>query len=295
MMIHQCLKRRFILKTEWDYTNLADAYLKRPDYAQDAVDKMLSIAGVQKGDKVCDVGAGVAHLTLMLAAKGLDVTAVEPNDAMRANGIKRTEKLPNVKWFEGVGEHTGQESSSFKLVTFGSSFNVCNRQEALEETQRILVDDGWFACMWNHRNLDDPIQRKIEEIIKSYIPEYYYGTRREDQTGVIKESGRFDSIQAFSGTVIHTVDVDDVVEAWRSHGTLERQAKDKFKTIVDDIEKYVKSFGKEKIEVPYETKIWMAKVKMGGTLLIRLARIRPIINLSIIRCDSNIHRLKEVA
>ena len=29
------------MKTEWDYTNLADAYLKRPDYAPEAIKKML--------------------------------------------------------------------------------------------------------------------------------------------------------------------------------------------------------------------------------------------------------------
>lgn len=27
------------MKTEWDYTNLADAYLKRPDYAQTAIER----------------------------------------------------------------------------------------------------------------------------------------------------------------------------------------------------------------------------------------------------------------
>lgn len=67
---------------------------------------MLEIAGVELGDLACDVGAGATHLTLMLAQYGLKVDAVEPNDAMRANGIKRTEMLENVSWFEGVGEHT---------------------------------------------------------------------------------------------------------------------------------------------------------------------------------------------
>ena len=80
------------MKTEWDYTDLAAAYLKRPDYAQSAIDRMLETAGVKKGDVVCDVGAGAAHLTLKLAEHGLHVCAVEPNDAMRANGIERTKQ-----------------------------------------------------------------------------------------------------------------------------------------------------------------------------------------------------------
>lgn len=249
------------MKTEWDYTNLADAYLKRPDYAQEAIDKMLSIANVQKGDAVCDVGAGVAHLTLMLADKGLDVTAVEPNDAMRANGIKRTESYSNVKWFEGVGEHTGQPDNMFSLVTFGSSFNVCNRQEALQEAQRILTKDGYFACMWNHRDLTDPIQKSIEDIIKSHIEGYDYGTRREDQTEVINESGRFGEVIAFSGSVVHSVPVEDVIEAWKSHGTVERQAKDKFEKIIADIETYIYGLKVDRIQIPYVTRVWMAKVE----------------------------------
>ena len=58
------------MKTEWNYTSLADAYLKRPDYSDSAIDAMLKIAEVSKGASICMTGAGVAHLTLMLAARG---------------------------------------------------------------------------------------------------------------------------------------------------------------------------------------------------------------------------------
>src|SRR5437764_1317056 len=111
------------MKTVWDYTNLADAYLNRPDYADTAIDKLLDQAGVNKGQAVCDVGAGTAHLTLMLAQRGLAIVAVEPNDAMREHGIARTASFATVRWHEGVGENTGQATGAFRLVTFGSSFN----------------------------------------------------------------------------------------------------------------------------------------------------------------------------
>jgi hypothetical protein len=39
------------VNTEWDFTTLADAYLKRPDYADAAIDAMLSLAGIRKGSK----------------------------------------------------------------------------------------------------------------------------------------------------------------------------------------------------------------------------------------------------
>lgn len=249
------------MKTEWDYTQLANAYLKRPDYAEAAINAMLSIAGVEKGMNICDVGAGVAHLTLMLAARGMDVVAVEPNDAMRTNGIKRTAKINHVKWHEGTGESTGQKDRSFDMVTFGSSFNVCDRLKAQKETARILKPKGWFACMWNHRCLDDKIQARIEQIIKDFVPGYGYGTRREDQREVINQSGLFGPVIHLDSGVVHEQKIEECVEAWRSHGTLERQAGKKFWEVIDSIEKYLKSLHQKSIQIPYLTNIWLTQLK----------------------------------
>jgi len=249
------------MKTEWDYTDLAEAYLKRPDYAQSAIGRMFEVAGVKKGDSACDVGAGAAHLTLKLAEYGLKVCAVEPNDAMRANGIKRTGKYEDVQWFEGVGEHTGMDGGKFDLVTFGSSFNVCNRQEALLEARRILKDHGWFACMWNHRDLNDPLQQEIEAVLKKEIADYSYGTRREDQTEVINQSGLFGEVIYVEGTVLHEILAEDFIEGWKSHGTVQRQSKDKFNLINQEIRSIVEAKGEQYIKVPYTTRIWMAQVK----------------------------------
>jgi len=249
------------MKTEWDYSTLANAYLKRPDYSDAAIDAMLSIAAAEKGDEFCDVGAGVAHLTLMLAARGLDVVAVEPSDAMRANGVKRTDKLSNVQWHEGTGEETGQGEHAFEMVTFGSSFNVCDRQLALRETARILKPKGWFSCMWNHRQLDDKIQFNIEAIIKQRVSNYGYGTRREDQTTVIEESGLFGPVVHLDSLVVHEQSIAECVEAWKSHATLERQAGGAFLDVIRDIESYLYSLNAEKIQIPYATNIWVAQLK----------------------------------
>ena len=46
------------MKTEWNYTSLADAYLKRPDYSDSAIDAMLKIAEVSKGASICGRRSG---------------------------------------------------------------------------------------------------------------------------------------------------------------------------------------------------------------------------------------------
>jgi ubiquinone/menaquinone biosynthesis C-methylase UbiE len=249
------------MKTDWDYTALANAYLRRPDYSDAAIDAMLSITSSKKGDLFCDVGAGVAHLTLMLATRGMDVVAVEPNDAMRENGIKRTEIFSNVSWHEGTGEHTGQADQTFDMVTFGSSFNVCDRYKALNETARILKPQGWFACMWNHRQLDDPIQAQIERIIKQWVGSYGYGARREDQTAQIDASNLFGPVIHLDSCVIHEQSIAECVEAWRSHATLERQAGSSFYHVVAAIEEFLLGLKVQTIQVPYSTNVWVAQLR----------------------------------
>ena len=249
------------MKTEWDYTQLADAYLKRPDYAPDALNRIFAVSGLKKGDKVCDIGAGVGHLTLPLASFGAEVDSVEPNDAMRANGVKRTAEFANVSWSEGTGEATGRPGGQYDLVTFGSSFNVCDRQKALAETSRLLKPGKWFACLWNHRDLDDKIQKRIEAIIAANIPGYSYGARREDQSRIIEACGLFEDICQFEGKIEWEQGVQDVLEAWRSHATLQRQAKEKFAAIIGQIGEFLVGLNTETIMIPYTTRVWMARKK----------------------------------
>jgi len=248
------------MKTQWDYTDLAQAYLKRPDYADAAIDGMLERGRLTRGAAACDVGAGVAHLTLKLLERGLRVVPVEPNDEMRRLGAERTRAAyPETTWVEGTGEQTGQRAGAFDIVTFGSSFNVTDRPRALAEAVRILRPRGWFACMYNHRELDDPLQSQIEAAIKRHLPEYGYGTRREDQAPVIEQSGRFGKVQTLEARILHRQSVTDCVEAWRSHATLQRQAGAQFPRVVESIAAVLDAHGAAEIEIPYMTRVWLAQ------------------------------------
>jgi ubiquinone/menaquinone biosynthesis C-methylase UbiE len=250
------------LKTEWDYTRLASSYLLRPQYSTELVNAIFSISTSEPGGKSADIGAGVGHLTKHHLRAGLEVTAVEPNDEMRRLGIQETES--KCIWLEGTGEETKIGSKSVQLVTFGSSFNVCNQALALHESHRILVEKGWFACLWNHRDLTDPIQASIESIIQTHIPEYEYGSRREDQSKIIIESGLFNNPVFLQSSVVHEQSLKDCVIAWRSHATLQRQAGGKFEEIINDIETYLHgdtcpTDNHNMIKVPYQTVCWVAQ------------------------------------
>ncbi|MEV0266916.1 class I SAM-dependent methyltransferase [Streptomyces sp. NPDC050617] len=246
--------------TNWDYTRLAPAYADRPDYAPEAVDAILRLTGAASEDLACDIGAGSGHLTLPLLERELRVDAVEPNAEMRALGVGRTAAHPSVRWFDGTAECTGRASGRYRLVTFGSSFNVADPSLTLPETARILTDGGWFACVWNHRDVTDPLQSAIEELIVERVPGYSYGSRRADQSTVIDASGLFGQVHALEHQVVHEVDVETWCAAWRSHATLARQAGDDFDAVVDAIGRLVRAGGAVRMDIPYVTRGWTAQV-----------------------------------
>jgi SAM-dependent methyltransferase len=243
--------------TTWDYTQLAPTYSLRPPYAARAVERIVTASG-QTQPRVADIGAGTGHLTLGLVQYGCSIDAVEPNDAMRSIGQERTADQLSVHWQSGTAESTGLAQSAYDLVTFGSSFNTTDTTRALAEAFRILTDRGWMACIWNHRQLDDPLQMSIEQLIQGRVPGYSYGSRRADQAPVIEASGLFSPVTKIEEAFVHEMPVGDWIAAWRSHATLQRQAGPLFESVVNDIEDLVRSRTDDTVHIPYTTVGWMA-------------------------------------
>jgi ubiquinone/menaquinone biosynthesis C-methylase UbiE len=246
------------MKTDWDYTDRAHTYDQRADYSVDAISHLLKQTGCNQETPVADIGAGTGKLTKMLLSNKLTVRAVEPNDNMRMYGIKNTAD-DNAIWTEGVGEKTGLDDSCVYAAFFGSSFNVVDQVKTLDEVARIVVPTGWFGCMWNHRDVDDPIQKEIEEIIKSFIPNYDYGLRRQDPTAVIESHKHFASVRHIEERFLVSMKKIDIVNAWRSHDTLYRQSNGRFDDIIDNI---AECLNLEEYLVPYFTRIWFAQCKI---------------------------------
>ena len=176
------------MKTNWDYSERAHTYDNRADYGFKAISNLLNKINCLPTKVVADIGAGTGKLTKHIIKTGVKVKAVEPNNNMSSYG-KKNIVSDKVDWIKGTGEKTNLSDNSVHAVLFGSSFNVVDQMLALQETKRILKKGGFFACMWNHRDTDNPIQKKIENIIKLNIPNYSYGLRREDPSKIINKSG----------------------------------------------------------------------------------------------------------
>lgn len=239
----------------WDYAGVASDYDARPGYAEAALAACFDVVG--PGAHACDVGAGTGRLTAALVARALRVVAVEPSAAMRRYG--RTNVAgPRVVWVSGRAEALPLRTASSELVAFGSSFNVVERATALAEAARVLVPGGRLVCLWNHRDLADPLQRRIEDVIRSRVPRYDYGSRREPQDAVIAADGRFGPVECFAVTSVQRTEVVRWMAAWRSHLTLRRQAGARFAEVVAAIADVLAAERAALLEIPYVTRCWIA-------------------------------------
>jgi len=68
-------------------------------------------------------------------------------------------------------------------------------------------------------------------VIKSNIVGYSYGTRREDQTEIIKSFGLLGPVKFVSGHVKYQLAAETFAEGWKSHGTVYRQSPEVFEKL----------------------------------------------------------------
>lgn len=249
-----------LVKKEWDYSLHAEFYQYRPNYAPKAIDMLVEYVRPSQGTiNVADIGAGTGNLSVMLAERGLKVTAVEPNDPMREIGEKRTADT-TIHWVKAEGTHTRLPNKSYDWVTFGSSFNVIDREAGLRETARLLVSGGYFTCMWNHRNLHDPIQNQAEEIILKYVPDYDRGVRREDQRPIIENSPLFKNIFYLEMDFEFEQTIETYLNAWKSvknrYWDLSTQ---EGKTLFDKIQRDMVQELPTTFSIQYTTRAWTAE------------------------------------
>ncbi|MCO5171211.1 MAG: class I SAM-dependent methyltransferase [Planctomycetes bacterium] len=258
--------RRGEVRPEWDYSQHAAWYRFRPNYAAVAIDRLVDRVGParREGFLTADVGAGTGNLSLLLLERRVaPIVAIEPNPAMRELGQAATAGRP-VVWTVGTGEETGLADRAVDWFAMGSSFNTTRREACLREAARVLRRGGWFTCMWNNRELEgDPVQREVEAIIRRHVPDYAHGTRREDQTSVIEESGLFEPPGYDEATQEVARTVDEYLGAWRSvKNHFWDVATAEGRALLERIERDVRAaLGTRPITLLYRTRIWSARAR----------------------------------
>ncbi len=148
------------------FATAADAYERgRPGYPEEAIAWMAERLDLREGRNVLDLAAGTGKLTRTLVPFGAHVVAVEPIDEMREQLFRA---LPDVDAFDGTAESIPLPDGSVDAVTCGQAFHWFRAAEALKEIHRVLRPGGGLALVWNVRDLSDPLQARVNQILEPH-------------------------------------------------------------------------------------------------------------------------------
>lgn len=249
-----------------DYTILAGDYARfRPGYAPSVITALLALVGRPPAEiDAADVGAGTGIFTMMLAAHGLhSITAIEPNDEMRRQGVLASQKM-KISWCAGSGESTGLVSQSFDLVSMASSFHWVDFDRGCVEFQRILRPGGRFAALWNPRFIEaNPLLVEIEGEIARLKPDIRRVSSgrsglTERLTDMLWSKSGFDDILYLEGRHVARQTPQDYLGAWRSVNDLQVQlGREVFGQFLRYVEGRVAAL--PTIETTYLTRAWSAR------------------------------------
>jgi SAM-dependent methyltransferase len=132
----------------------------RPPYPAAAVAWLLP----DRARRVLDLGAGTGKLTRELLARGLEVTAVDPSDGMRAE-LSRV--LPDVPALRGTAEKIPLPDRSVDAVLVAQAWHWVDPARAVPEIARVLSPGGQLGLIWNLRDEREDWVRRLGQIIGS--------------------------------------------------------------------------------------------------------------------------------
>lgn len=115
---------------------------------------------------VLDLGAGTGKLTEGLLALGLRVTAVEPDDNMRA---ELTRRHPQVRALAGTAEAIPLGEAEVDAVFAGQAFHWFDLDLALTEIARVLKPGGTVMALWNHRDDSVPWVAELDKLARTSV------------------------------------------------------------------------------------------------------------------------------
>ncbi len=130
----------------------------RPSYPPEAVSWLAERTGLGPGRTVVDLAAGTGKLTRLLVGTGARVVAVEPLAEMRA-------LIPEGEVLDGTAEDLPLPAAAADVVTVAQALHWFDLDRALPEIHRVLRPDGWLVLVWNMRDLDDPVQGAVEDLL----------------------------------------------------------------------------------------------------------------------------------
>lgn len=143
----------------------------RPRYTVEQVGKLLAYSGVKKGSRILEVGAGTGQLTILLAARGSSVCALEPGAKLAAILTEKCGKYPNVEVCGLRFEDFKGAAQSLDLIVSAEAFHWIEPAFGLARSHELLKRGGTFAALWYYDDSEgSPFWEATQVAYEKYQP-----------------------------------------------------------------------------------------------------------------------------
>lgn len=129
------------------FDRVVGEYGARPGYPPEVFDVLQDRCGLGPGSEVLEVGPGTGQVTVPLAERGMEITAVELGAAMGERLRDLTAGWP-VRVVVQAFEETDVADSSFDAVVSGTAFHWVEPVVGYTKAARALRNGGWIALWW---------------------------------------------------------------------------------------------------------------------------------------------------
>ncbi|HEY1832599.1 MAG TPA: class I SAM-dependent methyltransferase [Acidimicrobiales bacterium] len=135
----------------------------RPGPPKSAIEWMLG----GRVSAAVDLGAGTGACTRLLLGYADEVTAVEPDDQMRA---VLTTAVPGATALKGKGEAIPLPDGSADAVIASSSWHWMDQLPTLREVARVLKPGGTLGCVWTGPDPDGAFITQARALLDTATP-----------------------------------------------------------------------------------------------------------------------------
>ena len=155
--------------SRWVFNRMAEFYAARPPYPAALVDGLADLAG-PVGSRVGDLGAGIGHLALPLAARGFDVVAIEAAlamlDRLRAAAAARGLAL---RALHAAAEELPLGPACLDLVIVADALHFLDTELTARQIARVLAPGGALALV-TCELADTPFMRGVVRLMEEAAP-----------------------------------------------------------------------------------------------------------------------------
>lgn len=219
-----------------DFGQVANSYARsREDIPVTLMDSLRLRNIFFEGKKVADIGSGTGALTRKIAMRKADIVGVEPSPELLAQA-KDLNVIKNfqIPYLQGTASTTGLEDSYYDIVTVMRAWHWFDRVQAIQETRRILKENGTLLVIDSGFVSDSTVVKKTLTVLDKYV-----------DGGLTPAGSKADSKQRINGFPV------EWFEEWQSNGF---ELRDFYKLY------YTVSFTKQEWLDRVESLSWLAGV-----------------------------------